>query len=249
MINRVTHLSIEAITELYEDAFIKFDDRRVLEIEVSFYPYVGLNHTIRVRDGRVLVRIAEVCRTMSAAGHRALAEILVAKLLGKRVPKTANKAYAESVRDREIQEKADHVKRTRGRKRITGAVGDVYDLGEVFGEVNDEYFRGSIPRPTLTWSTRRTFRILGHHDATHDTIVISKSLDDEKVPRFIVKYVVFHEMLHIHHPTKVVGGKRYNHTPEFRRDEKKFKDYRAAEKWIEDNVGKLKRRARRERRA
>lgn len=247
MINRDQAPSIEAITELYEDAFIKFDDRRALEIHVSFYPYVGINHTIRVRDGKVYVRIAEVCRSMASAGHKALAEILVAKLLRKKVPKRANEVYSESIKDTEIQEKADHVKRTRGRKVVTPPAGEVYDLEEVFAEVNDEYFRGSIKKPTLSWSAKRTFRILGHHDATHDTIVISKSLDDEKVPRFIVKYVLFHEMLHILHPTKIVNGKRYNHTPEFRRDERKFRGYKAAEQWIEDNVGKLKRRARKAR--
>lgn len=244
MINRDQLPSIEAITEFYEDTFIKFNDRRALEIHVSFYPYVGINHTIRVRDGKVYVRIAEVCRSMGPAGHKALAEILVAKLLRKKVPKRANEIYSESIKDEEIQEKADHVKRTRGRKVVTPPAGDVYDLEEIFAEVNDEYFRGSIKKPILSWSSRRTFRILGHHDSTHDTIVISKSLDDEKVPRFIAKYVLFHEMLHILHPTKVHNGKRYNHTPEFRRDERKFSGYKAAEKWIEDNVGKLKRRAR-----
>lgn len=249
MINRAKLPSIEEIKEFYEDAFIKFDDRRALEIQISFYPYVGINHTIRVRDGKVYVRIAEVCRTMEAAGHKALAEILVAKLLRRKVPKRANQVYAESIRDREIQEKADHVKRTRGRKVVTPPAGEVYDLEEIFHEVNEEYFRGTIPKPTLSWSSRRTFRILGHHDSTHDTIVISRSLDDEKVPRFIVKYVLFHEMLHILHPTKIVNGKRFNHTPEFRRDEKKFRGYRTAEEWIEDNVGKLKRRARASRKA
>lgn len=245
MINSVQHPSIEEIRDFYEDAFIKFDDRRVLDIHVSFYPYIGLNHTIRVRDGKVLVRIAEVCRTMSAEGQRALAEILVAKLLGRKVPKRADSAYSEAVKNREIQEKADHVKRTKGRKRVSGSAGEVYDLDEIFKEVNEEYFRGTIRKPVLTWSAKRTFRILGHHDSTHDTIVISKSLDDDKVPRFIVSYVLFHEMLHVHHPTRIINGKRYNHTPEFRRDERKFKRYEAAEKWIEDNVGKLKRRAKR----
>jgi hypothetical protein len=52
-------------------------------------------------------------------------------------------------------------------------------------------------------------------------------------------------MLHIAHPTKIVNGKRFNHTPEFKKDEKRFKEYKAAERWIEDNVSKLKRRAKR----
>lgn len=245
MLNLVAPLSIDEITELYEAAFVKFSGKRRSNIEVTFYPYVGLNHTIRVRSGKVLVRISEVCRTMSGSGHAALAEILVAKLLEKRVPKEANEAYNKSVKADDIQEKNTHVKKTRGRKVITGAKGDIYDLDEIFDELNHEYFRNVIPKPTLSWSLRKTYNILGHHDATHDTIIISKSLDSHKVPRFIVRYVVFHEMLHIHHPTKIVNGKRYNHTPEFKRDENKFREYKAAEKWIGDNVGKLKWRAKR----
>lgn len=245
MINPTKGCSIEQIIGIYSDTFKKFSSRKAQEIQVSFYPYVGINHTIRVRGGTVLVRIAEVCRSMDSAGHKALAEILVAKLLRKKIPKETNEAYARSVKAPDIQEKADHVKRTRGRKVVTSSRGEVYDLDEMFDRLNGEYLRGSLPKPVLTWSARRTYRILGHHDSTHDTVAISRSLDDARVPRFIVEYVLFHEMLHIHHPTRVVKGKRYNHTPEFKRDERRFRAYRSAEKWIEDNVGKLKRRARR----
>lgn len=247
MSNAVEPLSIEEITGYYEAAFLKFSGKRRKNIDVTFYPYVGLNHTIRVRSGKVLIRISEVCRTMSGSGHEALAEILVAKLLNKRVPKSANEAYNHSIKAEDIQEKNTHVKKTRGRKVLTGSKGDVYDLDEMFEEINREYFRGVIPKPTMTWSLRKTYSILGHHDATHDTIVISRSLDSLKVPRFIVRYVVFHEMLHIYHPTKVINGKRFNHTPEFKRDERRFKEYKAAERWIEDNVSKLKWRAKRDR--
>jgi predicted metal-dependent hydrolase len=86
---------------------------------------------------------------------------------------------------------------------------------------------------------------LGQHDSTHETIVVSKSLDSTDVPRFVVEYIVFHEMLHIHHPTVHHNGRRYNHTPAFRRDEERFQYYREAEDWIERSVRKLKRNAKR----
>ncbi|MEO6334102.1 MAG: M48 family peptidase, partial [Pyrinomonadaceae bacterium] len=91
---------------------------------------------------------------------------------------------------------------------------------------------------------KKTYRILAHHDATHDTIVVSKSLDASDVPRWVVEYIVFHEMLHIKHPTVHHNGRRYNHTPAFRHDERKFPHFQAAEDWIERSVRKLKRRAR-----
>jgi hypothetical protein len=79
--------------------------------------------------------------------------------------------------------------------------GEVYDLDEIFDNMNFWFFGGKLAKPVLTWSVKKTYRILAHHDATHDTIVVSKSLDSRRVPRYIVEYIVYHEMLHIHHPT------------------------------------------------
>jgi hypothetical protein len=47
-------------------------------------------------------------------------------------------------------------------------------------------------------------------------------------------------MLHIYHPTLQRDGRHYNHTPQFRRDEKKFAFYKEAELWIEKNARNLK---------
>jgi hypothetical protein len=234
------------IRKLYGEAFGIYDkERKTPEIDVTFYPYVGINHTIRVRNGKVYVRIAEICSNMPLDAHRGLARILVAKLYGRRPPKQANEVYAEYIKTREVREKAVENKRTKGRKVITSALGAVYDLDETFNLLNLRYFHGSLPKPILTWSTRKTYRILGHHDAAHDTIVISRSLDSGTVPRFVVEYIVFHEMLHVAHPTKHVNGRRYNHTTAFKRDEQKFKYYTEAEAWIERNVRKLEKDAKR----
>jgi hypothetical protein len=184
-----------------------------------------------------------MCRDMPPDAQRGLAYILVAKLLRKRVPKEADRIYADYVTTTEMRERSNDRKRSHGRKVVTTAKGDVYDLDEIFDNLNFWYFRGGLAKPVLTWSSRKTYRILGHHDSTHNTIVVSKSLDAADVPRFVVEYIVFHEMLHIHHPTVHHNGRRYNHTPAFRRDERRFPHYRDAEDWIERSVRKLKRRA------
>lgn len=232
------------ILGLYEEAFQTFDRKRSMpEIDVRFYPYIGINHTIRVRDGKVFVRIAEICREMPPLEHQALAFILVAKLLRKKVPGKAREIYSSFIKTTEIREQATENKRTRGRKVVSTDKGIVYDLGEIFDSLNRDYFRDSVTKPVLTWSARKTYRILGHHDSTHKTIVISKSLDSAIVPKYVVESVVFHEMLHIHHPTQHRDGRRYNHTPAFRNDERKFAYFEQAERWIERNVRKLKKNA------
>jgi hypothetical protein len=235
---------LELIKKFYEEAFHSLNGtRRVPEIEVRFYPYIGINHTIRVRDGKVFVRLAELSESAPIEIHKALAFILVGKLLRKKILPQTVKTYREFAKTHEIQAKAAENKRAKGRKVITSSTGEIYDLEKIFHKLNLVYFQNSVLKPTLTWSARKTYRILGHHDATHETIVISKSLDNKKVPKFVVEFVVFHEMLHIFHPTTHRNGRRYNHTAQFRADEKKFAYFEEAESWIEQNARNLKRRA------
>lgn len=232
------------IQNFYREAFEHYDkERRIPAIEVQFYPYVGINHTIRVRDGSIYVRIAEICRDMPLPVQRALAYVLVSKLYRRRVPKAARELYGNYIRSEAVRERATESRRSRGRKVVIGTQGRIYDLNELFDDLNTKYFGGGLGKPTLTWSARKTYRILGHHDSTHDTIVISRSLDSDETPRFVVEYVLFHEMLHVHHPTIHQNGRRYNHTPAFKRDERKFSHYHQAENWIERNVRRLKRNA------
>jgi len=241
MINNFTIADTKKIKNFYAEAFQIFNPKREIpEIAVKFYPYVGINNTIRVRNGKIFVRLAELCQTAPLEVQKALAFILTAKLLRKKVPPSALQIYRSFVKSQEIQLKARDNKRLKGRKIITTSKGEIYDLEEIFWRLNSLYFKNSIRKPTLTWSARKTFRILGHHDSTHETIVISKSLDDKRVPPYVVEFIVFHEMLHVIHPTEQRDGRHYNHTPQFRRDEKKFIHYETAESWIERNAKSFK---------
>lgn len=236
---------LKKIADLYSEAFSHYDNSRTPPpVRVEYYPYVGINHTIRIRSGIALVRIGEICRGMPLSAHRSLAFILVAKLFRRRAAKRLSAAYSEYIQQEEVRQRSLECRRDRGRKIVTGPTGDHFDLDAIFDELNNTYFAGKLEKPVLTWSARRTYRILGHHDATHDTIVISRSLDSAATPRFVLEYVLFHEMLHVFHPTVHHNGRRYNHTPAFRRDERKFKYFDEAERWIEKNVRRMRRAAR-----
>lgn len=236
--------NLAVIQSFYREAFQFYDPKREPPvIAVEFYSYVGINHTIRVRGGAVFVRIAEICRQMPADAHKALAFLLVAKLFRRRAAPRAREIYANFIKSREMREAAMQNKKLKGRKIINSPRGDVYDLEEIFADLNRKYFKNSLPKPILGWSARKTYRVLGHHDATHEAIVISRSLDDRQVPRYVVEFVVFHEMLHIFHPTEHRNGRRYNHTPQFRRDERKFAHFDEADSWIERSAKQLKRKA------
>ncbi|MEH1779361.1 MAG: M48 family peptidase [Nostoc sp.] len=111
--------------------------------------------------------------------------------------------------------------------------GKFYNLNELFDKVNREYFAASLAKPRLAWSQINTYRKFGHYESARDRIVMSLTLDDAKVPGFVVEFVLYHELLHKYHGTKWVQGRRMVHTKEFRVSESQFKSYKEASRWLE----------------
>lgn len=195
-------------------------------IEVSFHRFAGLTHTIRIRERKVYVRISDIMAAAPAEVLRAIAFILVARLHRQRAPAEALRLYREYTYRPEVERAIDLARQARRRAEAAGTYkGRVYDLHRLFGRLNRHYFGGELTRPRLIWSPRRTRRILGRYDELLDTIVISRTLDDEEVPVFAVEFVLYHEMLHLRHPSRVVDGRRVYHSPAFRRDERRFARY------------------------
>jgi hypothetical protein len=232
------------LSKLFVNAFRQLEPKRVApEVEVRFYPYAGLHHTIRIRSGRVYVRISDIFKSAPVDVHRALAFILVARLLSRRTPDVHERVYRDFACSPQILRASDIARRRRGRKMISTARGRVYDLDKMFTRLNRNYFDEGLEKPTLTWSQRRTRRILGHHDPVHETIVISKTLDARDVPQWFVEYILYHEMLHIKHPARLINGRRYYHTNAFRTEEQRFAHYEAAQEWL-DRVARQNRASR-----
>jgi predicted metal-dependent hydrolase len=58
--------------------------------------------------------------------------------------------------------------------------------------------------------------------------VLSLVLDAADAPEIAVRYVLYHEMLHLRHPTVHKAARRCVHTPEFKADERLFPDFQEA---------------------
>jgi hypothetical protein len=116
------------------------------------------------------------------------------------------------------------------------AQGSCYDLDEMFATVDREYF-GNMLKPRLMWSGILSHRKLGHYERTRDRVVLSQVLDDRRIPRYVVEFVLYHELLHKHHGVKWVNGRCLAHTPEFRHSERKFRQYREAESFLKSDRG------------
>ena len=110
--------------------------------------------------------------------------------------------------------------------------GEKYDLSILFNKLNKVYFRGQLSQPRLVWSSRRSIRRLGYFHPEINTIAVTQKLDDKNIPRMLVEYVLYHEMLHQYFGVKNHNGRRYAHTSTFKTAEKKFKHQKEAKNLI-----------------
>jgi predicted metal-dependent hydrolase len=202
------------------------------ELKVEFFAFANVNNTIRLREGRLLVRLSDLLEGAPEAVVRAIAHILLAKMYRKPIDRGQAARYRKYLGTHELVNKARLVRQMRGRKRLRSPKGFIYDLDAIFEDLNQRFFHGLMGRPRMSWSPTRTRRILGHYDPAHNAIVISRIFDHPAVPRYAVEYIVYHEMLHLKHPVRLRGSRRCVHSAEFHAEEKLFPELRRAETFL-----------------
>jgi predicted metal-dependent hydrolase len=218
-----------ALTSIFEEEYRELRPRAPIPpLDIRFRRFTSLNTTIRLREGRLHVRLSDILEHAPESVHRAIAHILLAKLYKKPIAPSYADRYRRHVSSEAVSRQAEHVRQTRGRKRILSAKGTYYDLDEVFETLNTRFFHGLMGRPTLTWSAHHAKRMLGHYDAAHNTIVVSRVFDRADTPRCAVEYLLYHEMLHLKHPVRVKAGRRCVHSREFQAEERLFPELEAA---------------------
>ena len=218
---------------LFEETFRELRPRVPLpELKIDFFRFASVNNTIRLREGRLLVRISDLLEGAPEPVLRAIAHILLAKMYRKPIDREHATRYRRYVSTHHMSEKAHLVRQMRGRKRITTARGHIYHLEEIFEDLNQKYFYGLMARPVMTWSTERARNRLGHYDPAHNAIVVSSVFDHPRVPRYVVEYIVYHEMLHLKHPVKLRGSRRCVHSAEFQAEERLFDRLEAAREFL-----------------
>lgn len=200
--------------------------------DIRFRRFTSLNTTIRLRDGHLHVRLSDILEHAPDTVHCAIAHILLAKLYKKPIAPAQADRYRRYASSETVSKQAEHVRQTRGRKRIYTPRGHHYHLDEVFESLNARFFHGLMGRPTLTWSAHHARRMLGHYDAAHNTIVVSRVFDRPDTPRFAIEYLLYHEMLHLKHPVRVKGGRRCVHSREFQAEERLFPQLEEAKAYL-----------------
>ena len=213
----------EGLLEIFQEIYRDLRPGASLpELKIEFFAFANVNNTIRLREGRLLVRLSDLLEGAPDAVLRAIAHILLAKMYRQPIDRGQATRYRKYVASHEIVRKTHLVRQMRGRKRLRPARGLFYDLDAIFETLNTRFFHGLMARPRMSWSQTKTRRILGHYDPAHNAIIISRIFDHFAVPAFVVEYIVYHEMLHLKHPVKLRGSRRCVHSAEFQAEEKLF---------------------------
>ena len=210
-------------------------NKKYKNIEVGFHKFRSLKHTIEWTPWRIRIKVNEHFRYAPAKIIELLAIILLAKVYRIRVEKEIRSEYNAYV---EIIKESLPV-RKHNRLDAYKSDGDVFNLVEIFHQINEIYFDNTLQMPTLGWSRKKSYWRLGFYDEDRQLLVISRVFDQRGVPEDIVRYLVYHEMLHIHFPAERKNGRRIIHPPAFRKKERMFPDYDPIQNWLKKNLRKL----------
>jgi len=213
----------QRLLHIFRETFHQLKPRTEMpELAAEFFPFVSINNTIRLRQGKLRVRLSDVLEGAPDTVLQAIAHILLAKIYRKPIEREHATRYRRYISSHDIANKAHLLRQVRGRKHVGAARGHAYDLEEIFDELNSRFFHGLLARPQMSWSRDRARSRLGHFDPAHNAIIVSRVFDHPHVPRHAVEYIVYHEMLHLKHPVKLRGSRRCVHSAEFQAEEKLF---------------------------
>jgi len=201
--------------------------------QVEFYPYSSLTLTIRRRDEAVYVRLSDLLQRAPMQVLEGAAALLLARVYRRRAPRTLVQAYLRYARSQRTRGRIVRMRSRRVRPVSTLPQGRHFDLHALFDRLNQEYFAGALARPRIGWSKRSWRRQFGCYDPGPNQIVLNCRMDWPGVPQFVVEYVLFHEMLHVKHPTRRSGCTLVSHSREFREEEQRFAEFALARKYLD----------------
>ncbi|MBF0519876.1 MAG: hypothetical protein HQK92_09145, partial [Nitrospirae bacterium] len=184
--------------------------------------------TISTKDKKLIIRAHKMFLTAPYGVMKEIAMI------------ASNRKTSGSVLKKYIKDNADSIKTPpANRKRTVITRGKFHDLREMFDAVNCAYFGGSISC-VITWAKRPSKgfakrRRLGAYNSELGIITINPVLDKPLIPRYIIEYIIYHEMLHISVGVRREKNRCKVHFREFKELERQFKDYVSAVSFIKNN--------------
>ena len=210
---------------------------------VSFHPFRATLYTFKIRrsgaaHANSTVDLAHV--KFHVAFRRApelvvaqAAAIMLCRSRGRKTNTAGRAAYDAFVRAMPPGE-FELPGARKGRRLALAVPGRRHSLDESFARVNRTYFQSQLEKPELCWSPVRARRLLGSYHERKDRLIISQIFDSNKVPAFVLDYLMYHELLH-----KFLGigrrddGRRSVHSREFKQLEKRYAQYGEATAFLQ----------------
>ena len=203
-------------------------------VDARWKDYAGLKARLEAKGKRIHARVSKGFEAASREVMLGLALYLLSSAFKKKLGENSFiRQYKEFTSRQSTASLSSALRRIHGRNSEGTSKGVAYDLQALKNQVLFEYqdVLGEMDVSKVEWSREKSVRRLGFHDDAFDRIVITKSFDSKKVPEFVVKYVLFHELLHKKHCV-LFKKRRLVHSKAFKQDEKKFVQFKEAEDWI-----------------
>jgi hypothetical protein len=200
---------------------------------VEFYPYSSLVLTIRRRNDVMHVRFSDLLQRAPLPVLEGGAALLLSRVYRRKAPREVVNAYLEYARSHKTRNRISKMRGGRVRVAQADPRGRHYDLSSLFDALNKKYFGGELQRPRIGWSVRSWRRQFGCYDPGPNQILLNRRMDRPGVPECAVEYVLFHEMLHVKHPTRRSGCSLVSHSQEFREEEKRFVGFEKARRALD----------------
>ncbi len=102
-------------------------------------------------------------------------------------------------------------------------------------KVSDKYFLGKVSLP-IKWCGRPyrskgRVQLLGSYNLKTKTISLHRLLQHPSIPKAVILFVIYHEILHHLYPPISLGKRRKIHHPLFKEKERLFEEYAQVEAW------------------
>ena len=219
---------------LFQRVFTRLGcDGRPPRFRVEFYPYASLVLTIRRREDLVYVRFSDLLQRAPLAVLEGAAALLLSRVYRRRAPRALVEPYLNYARSNRTRSRISRMRSGRVRLAPTGPRGRHFDLEKMFEQLNERYFSCRLRRPHIGWSTRSWRRQFGCYDPGPNQILLNRRMDRPLVPQCAVEYVLYHEMLHVKHPTRRSGCSLVSHSREFRDEERLFTEFDRARRALD----------------
>ena len=134
------------------------------EIKIEFFPFAGLNHTVRLNDNRMVVRVSDIFTDAPADIYHSLALILFGKLYRKKIDDSYHRTYRTFILSEPIQERARVIRndRCRSPKRYWMTVLMRNSAARIFSQRASVLAKTSEPRNAPVTAPGRYQRTIRH---------------------------------------------------------------------------------------